>query len=235
VIGHIGFSSLENSVLYLVAFRKGLGETGFVEGQNVAIEYRWLEGRYDRMPEVTADLTRRAVAVIATPGTPTSTVRAAMAVTATIPIVFGVGDDPVKSTIVAGLGQPNANATGINFFSTEVVAKRLELLHELVPGAARIAVLLNSADPARGESMLNDIQAAARALMLQINVLYASTIHQIEDAFATLARERPDALFVAPDGFFNSRPVQLATLAARHVIPTTFAAREYADAGGLMS
>jgi len=235
VIGYIGFGALENSVLYLAAFRRGLGETGFVEGQNVAIEYRWLEGRYDRMPKVTGEFTRDAVAVIATPGTPPSAVRAAMAVTATIPIVFGVGDDPVKWGIVAGLGQPNSNATGINFFVSEVVAKRLELLRELVPGAARVAVLLNSADPARAESTLKDVQAAANTLALQVQVLNASTSHQIEAAFATLARERPDALFVGPDGFFNSRRVQLAMLAARHAIPTTFAVREYADAGGLMS
>ena len=235
VIGYIGFGALDNSVLYLAAFRKGLGETGFVEGQNVAIEYRWLESRYDRMPEVTADLARRAVTVIATPGTPPSAVRAGMEVTATIPIVFGVGDDPVKWGIVAGLGRPNHNATGISMLASEIVVKRLELLRELVPGAARIAVLLNSADPARTESTLNDVQAAARTLMLQIQVLYASTSRQIEAAFATLAHERPDALLVGPDGFFNSRRVQLATLAARHAIPTTFAVREYADAGGLMS
>jgi putative ABC transport system substrate-binding protein len=187
------------------------------------------------MPEVTADLARRAVTVIATPGTPPSAVRAGMEVTATIPIVFGVGDDPVKWGIVAGFGRPNHNATGINFSVSEIVGKRLELLRELVPGAARIAVLLNSADPARSESTLNDVQAAARTLLLQIQVLYASTSRQIEAAFATLARERPDALLVGPDGFFNGRRVQLATLAARHAIPTTFAVREYADAGGLMS
>jgi putative tryptophan/tyrosine transport system substrate-binding protein len=235
VIGYIGFGGLDNSVLYLAAFRKGLGETGFVEGQNVAIEYRWLEGRYDRMPEVTAELALRGVAVIATPGTPPSAVRAAMAVTATIPIVFGVGDDPVKWGIVASLGRPNANATGINFFVGEVVAKRLGLLRELVPGAVRIAVLLNSADPARSESMLNDVQAAARTLGLRLQVLYASTSREIEATFAVLARERPDALFVGPDSFFNTRRVQLAMLAARHAIPTTFAVREYPDVGGLMS
>jgi putative ABC transport system substrate-binding protein len=235
VIGYIGFGGLDDSVLYLAAFRKGLGQTGFVEGQNVAIDYRWLEGRYDRMPEVTAELSRRAVAVIATPAIPPSAVRAAMAVTAAIPIVFGVGDDPVKWGIVADLGRPNANATGINFFTSEVVAKRLELLRELVPGAARVAVLLNSADPARSESTLNDVQAAARALALQIQVLNASTSGQIEVAFATLARERPDGLFVGPDGFFNTRRVQLAMLAARHAIPSIFSVREYPDAGGLMS
>jgi putative ABC transport system substrate-binding protein len=235
VIGYIGFGSLDNSVLYLAAFRKGLSETGFVEGQNVAIEYRWLEGRYDRMADVTADLVRRAVTIIATPGTPPASIRAAMAVTTTTPIVFGVGDDPVKWGIVTNLGRPNGNATGINFFASEVVAKRLGLLRELVPSTTRIAVLLNSADPARSESTLSDVQTAARTLALQIQVLTASTSREIEAAFATLARERPDALFVAPDGFFNSRRVQLAMLAARHAIPTTFAVREYADAGGLMS
>ena len=235
VIGYIGFGSLDNSVLYLAAFRKGLGEAGFVEGQNVAIEYRWLEGHYDRMPEITADLARRAIAVIATPGTPPSAVRAAMAVTATIPSVFGIGDDPVKWGIVAGLGRPNANATGINFFAGEVVAKRLGLLRELVPAAIRIALLLNPTDPARSKSLLSDVEAAARSLALKIQDLNASTSREIETAFATLARERPDALFVGPDGFFNSRRVQLALLAARHTIPTTFAVREYVDAGGLMS
>jgi putative tryptophan/tyrosine transport system substrate-binding protein len=235
VIGYIGFGSLDNFGLYLASFRKGLGETGFVEGQNVAIEYRWLEGRYDRMADVTADLSRGAVAVIATPGIPPASVRAAMAVTATIPIVFGVGDDPVKWGIVASLARPNSNATGINFFAGEVVAKRLGLLRELLPGAARIAVLLNSADPARSEAVLSEVQAAARTLALQIQVLNASTSHEINSAFATLARERPDALFVGPDAFFNTRRVQFAMLAARHAIPSTFAVREYADAGGLMS
>jgi putative ABC transport system substrate-binding protein len=235
VIGYIGFGALDNSVLYLAAFRKGLGETGYVEGQNVAIEYRWLEGRYARMPEVTTELAHAAVAVIATPAAPPSAVRAAMAVTTTIPIVFGVGDDPVKWGIVADLGRPNANATGINFFTSEVVTKRLELLRELLPGAVRIAVLLNSTDPARHESTLNEVQAAARTLALQIQVLNASTSREIEAAFATLARERSDALFVGPDGFFNTRRVQLAMLAARHAIPSVFSVREYADAGGLMS
>jgi putative tryptophan/tyrosine transport system substrate-binding protein len=235
IIGYIGFGSLINSVLYLAAFRKGLGESGFVEGQSVAIEYRWLEGHYDRMPEIAADLVRRGVAVIAMPGTPPSGVRAAMATTATIPIVFAVGDDPVKWGIVASLGQPNSNATGINFFTGEVVLKRLGLLHDLVPGAARIAVLLNPADAMRAESILNDLQAATRTLALQIQALYASTSREIDAAFATLVRQRADALFVGPDGFFNTRRVQLAMLAARHAIPAAYAAREYVEAGGLMS
>jgi putative tryptophan/tyrosine transport system substrate-binding protein len=235
IIGYIGFSSLINSVLYLAAFRKGLGESGFVEAQNVAIEYRWLEGQYDRMPELAADLVRRGVAVIATPGTPPSGVRAAMATTATIPIVFAVADDPVKWGIVAGLGQPNSNATGINFFASEVVPKRLGLLHDLVPGAAGIAALLNPADATRAESILNDLQTAARTLALKIQAFYASTSREIDAAFATLARQRADALFVSPDGFFNSRRVQLSMLAARHAIPATYSVREYVEAGGLMS
>jgi putative ABC transport system substrate-binding protein len=234
VIGYIGFGSLDNSVLYLAAFRKGLGETGFVDGQNVAIEYRWLEGRYDRMAEVAADLVRRRVAVIATPGTTPGTI-AAKAATATIPIIFGVAEDPVKLGLVASLAQPGGNATGINFFSQEVVAKRLGLLHDLVPKAVHVAVLVNPANASNTESTLRDVQEAARSMGLQIHVVNASTSREIEAAFATLARERPDALFVAPDSFFNSRRVQLAMLAARHAIPTTFAVREYADAGGLMS
>jgi putative tryptophan/tyrosine transport system substrate-binding protein len=235
VVGYIGFGSLDNSVLYLAAFRKGLGETGFVEGQNVAIEYRWLEGQYDRMPEFAADLVRRGVAVIASPGTPPTSVRAAMASTATIPIVFAVADDPVKWGIVASLGRPNSNATGINFFASEVVPKRLGLLHDLVPRAARIAVLLNSADATRAKSMLSDVEVAARSLALEIHVLYASTSPEIEAAFATLVRQRADALFVGPDAFFNTRRVQLAMLAARHAIPATYSVREHAEAGGLMS
>jgi putative tryptophan/tyrosine transport system substrate-binding protein len=235
VIGYIGFGSLISSVLYLAAFRKGLGETGFIEGQNVAIEYRWLEGQYDRMPELAADLVRRGVAVIATPGTPPTSIRAAMATTATIPIVFAVADDPVKWGIVASLGRPNSNATGINFFASEVLPKRLGLLHDVVPGAARIAVLLNPADPTRAKMMLSDLQTAARTLGLQIETLYASTGREIEGAFATLAGQRAGALFVGPDGFFNSRRVQLAMLAARHAIPATYSVREYVEAGGLMS
>ena len=235
VIGYIGFGSLQNSVPYLDAFRRGLDETGFIEGQNVLIEYRWLEGQYDRMLELAADLVRREVAVIATPGTPPASIRVVMARTATIPIVFAIGDDPVKWGIVANLGHPNSNATGVNFFTSEVLAKRLELLHDLLPGAVRIAVLLNSADAKRAEEMLSELQTAARSLGLQIQVLYASTQGEIDAAFATMARERPDALFVGPDSFFNSRRVQLAMLAARHAIPTVFAVREYVDAGGLMS
>jgi putative ABC transport system substrate-binding protein len=233
VIGFLGFGSLDTFVLYLAAFRKGLNEVGFVEGQNVVVEYRWAEGQYGRMPELAADLVRRRVTVIAMPGSPPAAVRAVKAANSAIPIVFGVGGDPIKFGLVASLARPEGNATGINFFSAELVAKRLGLLRELVPGAARVAVLINPADPERAESVLDDAQAAASATALQIQVLKASTSSEIDAAFARL--ERADALFVGPDGFFNTRRVQLALLSMRHVIPATYAAREYSDAGGLMS
>jgi putative ABC transport system substrate-binding protein len=154
---------------------------------------------------------------------------------AVVPIVFAIGDDPVKWGIVANLAHPNSNATGVNFFTSEVLTKRLELLHDLLPGAVRIAVLLNSADAKRAKEMLSELRTAARSLGLEIQVLYASTQGEIDAAFPTMARERPDALFVGPDSFFNNRRVQLVMLAARHAIPTVFAVREYVDAGGLMS
>jgi putative tryptophan/tyrosine transport system substrate-binding protein len=233
VVGLLWFGSLDTSVLQLAAFRKGLNEIGFVEGRDVAIEYRWAEGRYGRMPELAADLIRRRVAVIAAPGSPATVVRAVKAATSAIPIVFGVGDDPVKFGLVASLNRPGGNATGINFFTAELVAKRLALLHELVSGASRVAVLVNPADPARVESVLGDVETAVSATALQIQVLKASTSREIDAAFASL--ERADALFVGPDGFFNSRRVQLALLAARYAIPAAYAVREYVDAGGLMS
>ena len=161
VIGFLGFGALDTSVLYLAVFRKDLNEIGFVEGQNVAIEYRWAEGRYDRMPELAADLIRRRVVIIAIPGSPPTVVRAVQAATSAIPIVFGVGDDPVKVGLVASLSRPGGHATGINFFTAELVAKRLALLHELVPRVSRIGVLVNPADPARVESVLGDAQTAA--------------------------------------------------------------------------
>ena len=235
VIGFLGFGSLENFGPFLTAFRKGLNEAGFVEGQNVAIEYRWAEGQYDRMEKLAADLVRRRVAVIAVPGSPPGA-RAAKAATSTIPIVFGVGEDPVKLGLVASIARPGANATGINFLSAEVVAKRLALLHELVPGAARVAALINPSDAIRAEAVRNDLQAAVRTLgNVQLQILNASSSREIDAAFAALARERADALFVGPDAFFNTRRVQLANLAAHHSIPTAFAVREYVDAGGLMS
>jgi putative tryptophan/tyrosine transport system substrate-binding protein len=231
VVGVLDGGSADSKLLG--SFWQGLAEAGYVEGQNVVLEYRWAEGRYDRMPELAADLIRRRVAVIAAPGSPATVVRAVQAATSAIPIVFGVGDDPVKFGLVASLNRPGGNATGINFFTAELVAKRLALLHELVPGASRVAVLVNPADPARVESVLGDVETAVSATALQIQVLKASTSREIDAAFASL--ERADALFVGPDGFFNSRRVQLALLAARYAIPAAYAVREYVDAGGLMS
>src|SRR6202142_1515304 len=210
VVGFIRDGSADASVRFETAFRKGLSETGYVEGQNVTVEYRWLEGQYDRLPALMADLVRRQVAVIATPGIAPSL--AAKAATATIPIVFGVGQDPVRLGLVASLARPGGNTTGINFFPSEVVAKRLRLLHDLVPKAVRIAVLVNPDN--MSETTLREVQEAAPTIGLQIQILNARTIGEIDAAFATLARERPDALFVAGDAFFVSRRGQLATLTA---------------------
>jgi putative tryptophan/tyrosine transport system substrate-binding protein len=234
VIGFLGAGSVDTWVLYVAAFRKGLNETGFVEGQNVAIEYRWAEGQYERMAELAADLVRRQVAVIAVPGNSPGA-RASKAATATIPIVFGVGEDPVKLGLVASLARPGGNATGINFFGHEVATKRLGLLHELVPKAVRIAVVVNPANAPSAEAALRAIPDAARAIGLQTQFLKASTSEEIEAAFATLLRDRADALFVAGDAFFVSRRVQFATLTARHAIPAIYALREYVEAGGLTS
>ena len=233
VVGFIRDGSADASARFAAAFRKGLNETGYVEGQNVTVEYHWLEGQYDRLPALMADLVRRQVAVIATPGNVPAL--AAKAATATIPIVFGVGDDPVKLGLVASLARPGGNATGINFFVQEVVAKRLRLLHDLVPKAVRIAVLVNPANASVAETTLRDVQEAAPTIGLQIQILNASTIGEIDAAFATLARERPDALFVAGDAFFVSRRVQFATLTARDRIPAAYSVRELVAAGGLMS
>ena len=234
VVGFVSGRSPETSVRHVDAFRKGLSETGYVEGQDVLVEYHWLNGQYDRLPPLMADLVRRRVAVIATPGS-TPAARAAKAATTTIPIVFGVGEDPVKLGLVASLARPGGNATGINFFFQELVSKRLGLLHEMVPKAVRIAVLVNPANAPTAEATLRDFPEAARAIGLQIQVLNASTSREIEAAFATLVRDRVDALFVAPDGFLASRRVQFATLAARHTIPASYSQRDYVEAGGLMS
>jgi putative tryptophan/tyrosine transport system substrate-binding protein len=234
LVGYLNAGSSNSGVSNLVAFRKGLSETGYVEGQNVAIEYRYADGHYDRLPTLAADLVRRRVAVIATPGNTPGSI-AAKAATATIPIVFGVSEDPVKLGLVASLARPGGNATGINFFTQEVVAKRLGLLHEMVPKAVRVAVLVNPADAVSAESTLRDVQEAARVIGLQVQRLNASTIGEINSAFATFGRERPDALFVAPDIFFGNRAGQLAILAARDKIPATFSQRPYVEAGGLMS
>jgi putative tryptophan/tyrosine transport system substrate-binding protein len=234
VIGFVNSGSADASAGYVAAFRKGLVETGYVEGQNVTVEYHWLEGQFDSLPALMADLVRRRVAVIATPGGTPSSI-AAKAATATIPIVFEVAEDPVKLGLVASLARPGGNATGINNFAAEVIAKRLALLHELVPKAVRVAVLFNPANVPAIESTLRDVWDAARAIGLQIQVLNASTSGEIDAAFATLARERPDALFVSPDAFFTSRRVQITTLAARGRIAAAYSLRDFVVAGGLMS
>ena len=198
----------------IAAFRVGLGEAGYIEGQNVAIEYHWLEGRFERLPAVMADLVRRRVAVIATPGsTPASL--AAKAATTNIPIVFGVSEDPVALGMVSSLSQPGGNATGINFFVSEIDAKRFGLMHELLPKATRFAVLINPADATASAATSRALKDAARTLGLNILFLNASTPAEIDAAFAGFARERSDALFIAPEGFFASRAVQFATLTAR--------------------
>jgi putative ABC transport system substrate-binding protein len=234
VVGLVSLGSPDAFAGRLRAFRQGLSETGYVEGQNVMVEYHWLGAQFDRLPALMADLASRRVAVI-TMLASTLVALAAKAATATIPIVFAVGDDPVRLGLVASLARPGGNATGINFFSQEVVAKRLALLHELVPKAVRVAVLINPGTDSIAETMLRQVQEAARALGLQIQVLNAATIGDIDAAFAALARERPDALFVAPDAFFSSRRVQFATLTARDKIPASYPQRDYVEVGGLMS
>jgi putative ABC transport system substrate-binding protein len=233
VIGFLNATSPDTYADRLRGFRQGLKETGYAEGEDVAIEYRWAEGKDDRLPSLAADLVRRRVAVIAAPGT--STALAAKTATTTIPIVFLAGEDPVKLGLVASLARPGGNATGINFYSGELTAKRLELLRELVPGAARVAVLVNPANPTVTETTLREMESAARAMGLQIHVLNASTSREINTAFATFVSERPDALFVGLDPFLNSRRVQLVNLASRHALPATFSNRDIAEIGGLMS
>jgi putative tryptophan/tyrosine transport system substrate-binding protein len=211
VIGFIRDGSADANMRNVAAFRKSLNEIGYVEGQNVTVEYHWLEGQGDRLPRLIADLVRRDVAVITTIGT-REIALAARAATATIPIVFGVAQDPSRLGLVASLARPGGNATGINFFFAEVTAKRLRLLHDLVPKALRVAILVNPINKQTAERTLQDLQEAAPAIGLQIQkVLNASTISEIDAAFATLTRERLDALFVAPDPFFVSRREQLAT------------------------
>jgi putative tryptophan/tyrosine transport system substrate-binding protein len=233
VVGFIRDGSADGSARFVAAFRKGLNETGYIEGRNVTVEYHWLEGHYDRLPALMGDLVRRQVAVIATPGTIPSL--AAKAATATIPIVFGVGDDAVRLGLVASLARPGGNATGINFFNGEVIAKQLRLLHDLVPTAVRVAVLVNPVNAATARSQSRLAEEAAPTMGLQHQILNASAIDEIDAAFATLARERADALMVAGDAFFLERRVQFATLTARDRIPATYAARELVAAGGLMS
>ncbi len=234
VIGFLHSASAAAYAAPLAAFRKGLSETGYVEGQNVAIEYRWAEGQNDRLPALAAELVRRRVAVIVTPGSTAATL-AAQAATATIPIVFIIGANPVKIGLVASLNRPGGNATGINDFGVEIGAKRLGLLHELLPGAARFGVLVNPDNPFITESFVTELQMAASAIGRQIEVVTASTNGDIDTAFATLVKKRADALLISPDALFVTRRVQLIMLAVHHTLPALYHRRELAEAGGLMS
>jgi putative tryptophan/tyrosine transport system substrate-binding protein len=231
VIGFLDAGSAAARTQQVAAFRKGLAEAGYQEGQNVALEFRWAEGQYARFGELAADLVRRRVSVIVTPGSGTAA-HAAKAATSTIPIVFGAAGDPVQEGLVASLSRPGGNATGVNFFTVEVVAKRMQLLRELVPAAKRIAVLVNPTDP-EGYQTLRDLHAAAGEE--QFLVREVATGREIDAAFANMAGEKTDALFVGPGTFFNTRRVQLAVLAARYVLPATYPVRAYPEAGGLMS
>jgi ABC-type uncharacterized transport system substrate-binding protein len=234
VVGFLHSGSAAAFAIPLAAFRKGLSEGGYIEGQNVAIEYRWAESQNDHLPALAAELVRRHVAVIVTPGSTAATL-AAKAATATIPIVFVIGADPVKIGLVASLNRPGSNATGINDFGVEIGAKRLGLLHELLPEAARFGVLVNPDNPFITESFVTELQTAASAIGRQIEVVTASTNGEIDSAFATLVKKRADALLISPDALFVTRRVQLITLAVRHSLPALYHRRELAEAGGLMS
>ena len=234
VIGFLDARSSDAMASRLGAFRQGLKDAGYVEGENVAIEYRWADNRIDRLPELAAELVRRQVAVIVTTGGPPSAF-AAKAATATIPVVFLVGEDPARLGLVASLARPGGNVTGINLFANELEAKRLELLREVVPRAARVALLVNPADVTNSETTLRDVGAAARAIGLDIQILEAKSSREIDAAFETIGHERPDALFVGSFAFFNVRRVQLAQLAAFHQLPAIYVFRKSAEAGGLMS
>ena len=234
VIGLLDQRSPNELAERLRGFHQGLQESGFIEGKNVAIEYRWGENKLERLPELAADLVRRQVAVIATTGG-TSPALAAKTATTTIPVLFIVSEDPVSLGLVASLARPGGNLTGINWFAAEVTAKRLGLLRELVPAATRVAVLVNPTDAEYTEATLREVGAAAPAMGLQSQFVKASTIREINAAFATFVRDRPDALFVGTDPFFNSRRTQLVHLATRYALPASYPARDFTDAGGLMS
>ena len=233
VIGYLYSGTPEASASWVAAFRKGLTESGFSEGHNVAIEYRWAYNDPARLPELAADLVRRRVAVIVTPGIAAS-VLAAKAATATIPIVFRTGGDPIELGFVASLNQPGGNVTGINAMSLETVAKRVGLLHDLLPHAERFAVLLNPNDP-NADHYTKDLQAAASTIGWQIEFLGASNIREIDIAFANLAQKRLDALLVVPQGLLFNRRIQIVTQVTRYALPAVYPNREFAEIGGLMS
>jgi putative tryptophan/tyrosine transport system substrate-binding protein len=234
VIGYLNSTSPNTYTAYTNAFRRGLEDAGYVEGKTIAIEYRWAEGQYDRLQVLAADLVNRQVAVIAATGA-TAGVLAAMAVTKTIPIVFITGGDAVKLGLVASLNRPGGNVTGISFLSNTLAAKQLELLHELVPNIALIGVLVNPTNPSLAEPLLNDVQAAARTLGLELHVLHASTERDLDTAFAKLIELKAQALVIGTDGFFTSRIKLLAELTRRHALPAISSYREFPMAGGLIS
>jgi putative ABC transport system substrate-binding protein len=233
VIGFLNSQSPDNQADYLQAFRRGLKESGYVEGENVAVEYRWAENKTERLPALAGELVRRRVAVIAASGGLAS--ESAAKATATIPIVFMVPEDPVRMGLVTSLARPGGNLTGVNFFAAELAAKRLGLLRELVPAVTRVAVLLNPAEATIAASNLRDMQTAARDMRLQIQVFNASTSGELDAAFATIARDRPDALVISSGAFFTGRRVQLAHLATHHRIPAIHGSRFYPEVGGLIS
>jgi putative ABC transport system substrate-binding protein len=232
VIGLLNSTSAEAYASRIVAFRRGLSETGYVEGRNVAIEYRWAEGHYDRLPGMAAELVRRQVAVIAAITTPAAL--AAKAATATIPIVFEMGSDPVAAGLVASLSRPGGNLTGVSLLSVELASKRLELRHEIVPTATIVAALLNPTNP-NAETLSRELQAAARTLGLQLHVLHASAEGDFDMVFATILKLRAGGVMIGSDPFFNGRSKQLAELALHYAVPTIFQYRAFAAAGGLMS
>jgi putative tryptophan/tyrosine transport system substrate-binding protein len=234
VIGFLHPGSAEPNATLLAAFRKGLAETGYTEGKNVAIEFRWAHGENSRLGEMAADLVQRQVAVIVTP-IGTTTALAAKAATSTIPIVFSAGTDPVKAGIVASLRRPGANVTGVNYMAAELSAKRLSLLHDLAPSAARIALLVDPTNPVATQSIIEDTQAAAGAIGRHIDVFEAENSREIETAFAALVQNRADALVVGAEPFFIDRRVQIVTLATRYLLPTVYFNRGFAEIGGLMS
>jgi putative ABC transport system substrate-binding protein len=234
VIGFVNMGSAAGSAARAAGFVNGLREAGFVEGQNVTIEYHWMDGENARLPAVMADLIRRRVALIATPGNVVASL-AAKTATTEIPIVFGVPEDPVRLGLVANLGHPGGNATGVNSFSQEITAKRLKLLHDLVPKAVRYVALTNPANESSTTTTHQSLREAAPALGLQIQTINATTSAEIDAAFATIAREHYEALFVAPDAYFNSRGAQFAVLTARERIPAAYSDRQVVAAGGLMS
>ena len=234
VIGLLGSASLDLWARRMRAFHQGLSETGYVDGRNVAIEYRWAEGRNDRLPALAADLVRRRVTVIAALGS-TPAALAAKAATSTIPIVFWIGGDPIELGLVASLNRPEGNLTGLTTLNQELVAKRVELLHEVVPGTSSMALLINPTSPTLTKTAIEDAQAAARSLGLELHVLNASTERDFDVVFANLIQLRAGGLVIGSDAFFSSRMEQLAALAARHAVPTVYQFREFAAAGGLMS